>query len=698
MSKRNCKYCRITVLIFLAISLCIPPAHWGPAAALAGDGPSYAVKKATAALRTKITQTWVNESIDKVLMDLADLANVDIVKSPKVTGNVTAKVTDVPLEEALTNILAAHEYTYVATDSMIRVVPISMIALAKEELVSKVYRITYADANDVAASLRNFVSKTGSVAVNRGTSHIVVTDTEYKIRAVDKFIAEIDRQTQQVLVEVKIYDITTREGFDLNSALYAANRPLETLGPLAYPTSVTKTFTPGYEITDVETREGTLDETMPGLVERHEIDIGPYDVLNPGDERGQTFQRRTDTSTEVVPDITTTETSYDQLPISIGPGRPWGGKPFVGGSFDRRRGGTLSFSLLNDSIDLEFALNMLKKEVEFKVLANPRILVLDNETADFGSIREIPYRELRQVAREDPITYTDFKDVGVQLKVTPHIARDGLIKLRIVPEFGILVSQDIYGVPTVDTRRTDTVALIRDGQTIAIGGMRKRQTSKQISKVPFLGDIPLLGNLFRSTTESVEINELVVLITPRIIKSSRTVPPELSQYGKNGIPKAFREAPKPQREVRKLQNGYKEILESSSSDPVLPKRGPKPTTLKLAYGYLKMQRFDLAKEMLASVIQRQPDNSTAYQYLGYCHLKLGELNEATQSYLTAVDLNNADWEAQRGLGVAYMLKARADGDTDLAAKAIEQWQISLDIKPDQANAQALHKMIDAYTR
>ncbi|GAI52998.1 unnamed protein product, partial [marine sediment metagenome] len=108
-------------------------------------------------------------------MDLAEQAKIDIVKSPKVTGNVTAKVTDVPLEEALSNILAAHDYTYIATESMIRVMPLSEIAVAREELVTRIYRITYADANEVAGALGNFVSQRGKVALNKGTSHIIVT-------------------------------------------------------------------------------------------------------------------------------------------------------------------------------------------------------------------------------------------------------------------------------------------------------------------------------------------------------------------------------------------------------------------------------------------------------------------------------------------------------------------------------------------
>jgi type II secretory pathway component GspD/PulD (secretin) len=110
-----------------------------------------------------------------------------------------------------------------------------------------------------------------------------------------------------------------------------------------------------------------------------------------------------------------------------------------------------------------------------------------------------------------------------------------MIRLHIVPEFGVLVSQDavsvlttkddfgrdvyqsVLGAPTVDTRRADTIAMIKDGQTIVIGGLRKRQTTKDISKVPVLGDIPVIGGLFKSETESVEVNELVIFITTRIV-------------------------------------------------------------------------------------------------------------------------------------------------------------------------------------
>ena len=485
-----------------------------------GEAQEFAAAELTGfrqRLQTRITYSCTELGIEKVLMELADMAGIDIVKSPKVTGNVTVKLTEVPLEEALGNILAAHDYTYVATESMVRVMPLSELVVARERLVTRIYQITYADANDVAEALRNFVSPQGRIALNKGTSHIIITDTEDKIKGIDKFIEQIDHITPQVLVEVRIYDITSSEGFELDLDWFVGRNAPYTADTFIFPDEVTTT-----EIGQVDSWQERTN-TIVG------IERGDPDNYT----ETMTERTWTDPATE-------TETRFEN-PGAIHTN--FRRKPFVGGSFDRETGGTLRFSLLNDAVDIDFALSILHKQVEAQLLANPRVLVLDNETANFEIVREIPYRELLQVAREDPITYTEFKNVGVQLKVTPHIARDGMIRLHIVPEFGVLVSRDaigvqagivpvrnefdidiptidnrmVLGVPTVDTRRADTTAMIKDGQTIVIGGLRKREITKDISKVPLLGDLPLVGGLFKSETESVEINELVIFITTRIV-------------------------------------------------------------------------------------------------------------------------------------------------------------------------------------
>jgi type II secretory pathway component GspD/PulD (secretin) len=477
-------------------------------------------------------------------MDLAALAHIDIIKSPKVTGKVTVKVTDVPLEEALTNILAAYDYTYIATESMIRVVPQSELVTVREQFVTRIYQITYADANEVATALSGFVSDRGKVALNKGTSHIIVTDTERKIRAIDKFIEQIDHRTSQVLVEVRIYDITTSEGFELGAEWHAGRNAPYTADLMTLPDEVVTNVTEPYTVHEREFTEYDREDR-------------PGHTPAPWGFRDAYFETRDLEAWEYNPGISETESVYIDPPAIMTNRRR---KPFVGSSFDRITGGTLRFSVLNDAVDIDLALNILHKQVEAKLLANPRILVLDNETANFEIIREIPYRELLQVAREDPITYTEFKNVGVNLKVTPHIARDGMIRLRIVPEFGAVVGQNAEGAPTVDTRRANTVAMIKNGQTIVIGGLRKRETSKDISKVPVLGDIPLVGGLFRSKTESVVINELVIFITTRIVTE-----PVLSEVEKRQLDATELASP----EMAKMRLEHNNQLKNTADKPIL---------------------------------------------------------------------------------------------------------------------------------
>jgi hypothetical protein len=261
-----------------------------------------------------------------------------------------------------------------------------------------------------------------------------------------------------------------------------------------------------------------------------------------------------------------------------------------------------------------------------------------------------------------------------------------MLRLHIVPEFGVLVAQDMLGAPTVDTRRVDTTTLVKDGQTIAIGGLRKRQTSKDISKVPVLGDMPLVGGLFRSETESEQITELVVFITTKIVTA-----PELSQTAPFGS-----HSEQMQREVRGVYQPRQPAARSHG-----PEQGTDDKELRmmmsLAGAHLKAGRYELAIELLRSVIQMQPYNNTAHQYLGYCHLRLNNLHEAIESYSRAIEINDKDWEAHRGLGVTYMIKAGDSDDEVLTTKAAEHCRLSLDINPDQPNRDLLLGLIEKYS-
>ncbi len=404
--------------------------------------------------------------IDDVLRILSQQADVDIVKSPRVIGTVTATLTDVPLSEALENILSAHGYGYVATSNMIRVVPKEEINEAREKIVSRVYRITYADVKEVETALRKFISETGSISANPGTSNIIVTDVESKINAINSFIEEIDRVTPQILVEAKIYDISSTDNLDLGIEWQAG------------------TATSYGEIPD----GGSLGDQVGN--------IGNVLSGSTGDDGL----------------ISRTE------PFSTG---KYSGAVNKAKSSD----GLIRMGYLDENVYIDAIIHAAQEDIRAKLLANPRIMVVDNQQAQIKIVEEIPYQELTQTSGGGNIGTTQFRDVGVELIVTPHLTREGLIRLILNPKFSIRTGDVLVGgsssilppQPIVAKRETITTALIKDKQTVVIGGLQKQDVTQQVNKIPLLGDLPLLGMLFRFEGESTVNSELVVFITPTVV-------------------------------------------------------------------------------------------------------------------------------------------------------------------------------------
>ncbi len=156
--------------------------------------------------------------IEDVVRMVAEQAGVSVVISPDVKGDVTVKLINVTLAEALQSILDVHGYTYVAGNNILRVITRDQMPLVKaatEKEVSRVFEITYADAGEVMKSLDKLRSDTGSISFAQGSSHIVVTDRESRVQGMADFVTQVDRMTPQILVEARIYDLTTKDRLDL---------------------------------------------------------------------------------------------------------------------------------------------------------------------------------------------------------------------------------------------------------------------------------------------------------------------------------------------------------------------------------------------------------------------------------------------------------------------------------------------------
>ena len=424
-------------------------------------------------MEKKVSVDFDNVSIETAIRQLAEQVNVDFIISPNVQGNVTVTLTDVSVKEALQCILDVHGCGFIKGENVVRILPREEMPEISERLVTQTFEIIYADVEQVVAALDKFKSPEGSVSYIQGTSHVIVTDTESKIRDIAVLIQTIDKITPQVLVEVRIYDITNKNNLDLGIDWYAGKRTNRDSGfyPINDDIVVSKNGTNTY----------VNSKTEPSFVSGFSAPVN--------------------------------KTAAETM-------------------------GYMQFGVLNDYVDIEARLRAEKENIEAKLLANPRILVIDNGTALFDIVTEHPYIE-RTITASTVTENVKFKNVGTKLLVTPHVTRDGMLRLRIQPEFGILVSQVTLAssnVPVVDTRKVETEALIKSGETVVLGGMRKKDTAKQVNKVPFLGDLPLFGSLFRFEGESTTVGELVVFITPHIVTDPSMTEQEQQAYSVTNFP------------------------------------------------------------------------------------------------------------------------------------------------------------------
>jgi general secretion pathway protein D len=180
-------------------------------------------------------------------------------------------------------------------------------------------------------------------------------------------------------------------------------------------------------------------------------------------------------------------------------------------------GATVAFGALSRHFDINGVLLALQKANDARLLADPNVLVLENQEAVFRSVREIPIQQLTETQQGGSIGTTAFKEAGITLTVIPKIAADGTICMDVSPEFSRLVGFDSNGQPIIDTRQAKSTLRVANRQTVVIGGLRQRDDIGEFNSIPYLGDMKLLGRLFRARDTTVRESELVVFIMPEIV-------------------------------------------------------------------------------------------------------------------------------------------------------------------------------------
>ncbi len=179
---------------------------------------------------------------------------------------------------------------------------------------------------------------------------------------------------------------------------------------------------------------------------------------------------------------------------------------------------------LFDTLDLTSLIELWKENKRVNILSNPRVMTLDNLTATIQLTEQVPYTMQSETDQGNPVTSTQFKDTGIELFVTPHITvKENYISMNIKVEQSFQSGTTADNQPVIDSRSAETNLMVKDNQTIVIGGLRRKTDSTTIDKIPLLGDLPFVGALFRRTVKAVTDVDLLIFVTPTIETQPRLV-------------------------------------------------------------------------------------------------------------------------------------------------------------------------------
>ena len=181
------------------------------------------------------------------------------------------------------------------------------------------------------------------------------------------------------------------------------------------------------------------------------------------------------------------------------------------------------------SYNLSALLDLLAQDTRVKILANPRVMTMDNQAAQIEILEQVAYKYTSQSTSSTsstPLTTTQFKDTGIKLYVTPRITKDGYISLSVKTEQSFVGSVSSDGQPSIDSRNVNTNFILKDNETVVIGGLKSKNITTTIDKTPILGDIPLIGKAFRREQKDAVNEELVIFITPKMVGESNLSTPQ----------------------------------------------------------------------------------------------------------------------------------------------------------------------------
>ncbi|MDP2913554.1 MAG: secretin N-terminal domain-containing protein [Candidatus Omnitrophota bacterium] len=437
-----------------------------------------------------VTVNFKDADIRTVLTYIAEVSGVDIVPAPDVKGVVDLKLTNKPWNVALDIIVRNYGFAYEREGDIIRVVTIDK--LKQEELATQTIALNYGKSKDVVNSIKDIVSDRGRVMYDERTNTVLVTDIPTNLYKIAQIIEKLDKKTDQVLIEARvietILDDSEKLGIDWNVKVSAVGAKRPTTLPFeAFKTPFNTKSGEG---------QAYFPQVQTASPQSTTVGLG-----------GATI---TDTSAE----FPTGASGVFSFPYALK---------------DQFTFGTLDFS------EFKVVLELIKSRANTDIVSNPRIATLNNSEASIsvGQTLGLPTYERNSETGKMGITGYEAKELGIILKVTPHVNDKREIVVDLAPEISDLLRYDTLdrasGVvaPVFSTRKAKTQIMIRDGDTIFIGGLIKENDVDTRKKLPFLGDIfgdvPYFGLLFTKKEIVKQKTELIFFITVNLMTADKKI-------------------------------------------------------------------------------------------------------------------------------------------------------------------------------
>lgn len=440
-----------------------------------GSKPGYAGEK--------LSLNFQNIEVRSVLQVIADFTGLNIITSDTVTGNLTLRLKDVPWDQALEIILQSKGLDKRKNGNVILVAPADEISAKEkqafesqqqiddvEPMKTEVFTLNYMKAESLKEILsdpkQKLLSKRGSAVLDPRTNTVFVQDIPKYLEQVQAIINKTDVPVKQVMIESRLVLADEKFGKELGARF-----------------GVTQTGTPG---SNVATISGTLGNRPTATTAT---------TLTQGTHNGSVQTALTNgsvlTSSDGLPDL------MSNLPVN-------------------NAAGTFAFSLfrLSAGLLLNLELSAMESDKRGKVVSSPRVTTANQQKARISQGTEIAYLQ----ASSSGAANVQFKEAALSLEVTPQITPDDKIIMDLDIKKDTITGRFVSaGAPSIDTQRVSTKILVGNGETAVIGGIYQLEERNDVKKVPFFGDIPIVGNLFKNKVTQSDKTELLIFITPKIM-------------------------------------------------------------------------------------------------------------------------------------------------------------------------------------